>query len=588
MKIIIGSQVASEGVDLRFVRETHVIDSWYHLNKTEQILGRAIRYLSHCALPVEKRNNTVYLYTAYFPEESDFYDIETADLYSYRMGFRKAAESGRITRILKQSAIDCNLNRPAIVIAGEDPQRHVDSQRRERVEVDINDMPFTAICDWVETCDYTCSPAIDVQAVDDSTYDEFSARWRMEQIRRGLQRAFERQPYLTSENLRQLFADVPRFVLAELLRNVVDNRTFQVTHGGKKGYIRYCNGYYVFQPNIYLDLTLPLSIRVGRFPVKRDMYLPVEYEAPELEEIQRINTTGTVEHFWLGVVGWVDQLARAPWNGPYPEEIQARRFLMSQGNKDEEMRYSHMLDMVLWLNGAFHSTGRAREDGAAFRRCVLFFFWDVWLRVDEQQFLLYQSTLAQDPEWGVVECTEENRARLGRLLVHRMYRPDVDQVVYLCEEGTECPASVKDAVERDRGDRMNGFSIVPATTGAIYGFLITKNGELTFKTGQPMASGKVEKGLECANTSNKTGHISKLIQLGEWLEESGRTDMLLNGPMLLMNPESVVKGSIRICTLLQLVLRYVDALQLQGKVWFFRPVFACLSGHVGMFRRGRV
>jgi hypothetical protein len=37
MKVIIGSQIASEGVDLRFVRETHIIDSWFHLNKTEQI-----------------------------------------------------------------------------------------------------------------------------------------------------------------------------------------------------------------------------------------------------------------------------------------------------------------------------------------------------------------------------------------------------------------------------------------------------------------------------------------------------------------------------------------------------------------------
>ena len=39
MKIIIGSQIASEGVDLRFIREIHVLDSWFHLNKTEQILS---------------------------------------------------------------------------------------------------------------------------------------------------------------------------------------------------------------------------------------------------------------------------------------------------------------------------------------------------------------------------------------------------------------------------------------------------------------------------------------------------------------------------------------------------------------------
>ena len=64
MKIIIGSQIASEGVDLRFVRETHVIDSWFHLNKTEQILGRAIRFYHIVRFLKKKRNNTVYLYAA--------------------------------------------------------------------------------------------------------------------------------------------------------------------------------------------------------------------------------------------------------------------------------------------------------------------------------------------------------------------------------------------------------------------------------------------------------------------------------------------------------------------------------------------
>ena len=175
MKIIIGSQISSEGVDLRFVRETHVIDSWFHLNKTEQIIGRAIRFLSHCALPTEKRNNTVYLYVAVLPDSSR----ETADLYSYRIGFKKAVLVGRVTRIMKQSAIDCNLNRNAIVISNQDPITEIDSQGQVRENVNINDMPFTAICDWIETCEYGCKPSIDIEATDDSTYDEFMINYNL-------------------------------------------------------------------------------------------------------------------------------------------------------------------------------------------------------------------------------------------------------------------------------------------------------------------------------------------------------------------------------------------------------------------------
>ena len=61
-------------------------------------------------------------------------------------------------------------------------------------------------------------------------------------------------------------------------------KIFQVTHGDLSGYIRYCNGYYIFQPNVYLDLSIPLAIRIAKFPIKRDLYAPLEYEMPELVE----------------------------------------------------------------------------------------------------------------------------------------------------------------------------------------------------------------------------------------------------------------------------------------------------------------
>ena len=248
MKVIIGSQIASEGVDLRFVREIHVLDSWYHLNKTEQILGRGIRFCSHSALPREKRNTTVYLYVATLPADIQ---KETADLYSYRIAFRKALQVGRVSRVLKEYAIDCNLNHDAIIIAGQDAVRQIDSQRRERVAVNINDMPFTAVCDWTE-CPYDCKPTIEVApaGTDDSTYSEFAARWRENALRERLRALFAIQTSYRIEDLTEML-DVPRPNLSELLMSVVDNRMFQVTHGGLSGYIRYCNRYFIFQPNVH-------------------------------------------------------------------------------------------------------------------------------------------------------------------------------------------------------------------------------------------------------------------------------------------------------------------------------------------------
>lgn len=63
VKVVIGSQVASEGIDLKFIREVLVFDSWFHLNKLEQVIGRGIGTCSHAALPKEKRNCTVVLHS---------------------------------------------------------------------------------------------------------------------------------------------------------------------------------------------------------------------------------------------------------------------------------------------------------------------------------------------------------------------------------------------------------------------------------------------------------------------------------------------------------------------------------------------
>ena len=138
MKVIVGSQIAGEGVDLRYVREVHMMDSWYHLNRTEQVIGRAIRFCSHSALPPEKRNTTIYLYSAVFPEDRS--SRETADLYSYRVAFRKAVQVGNVTRALKIRAIDCNLNHDAIIIAGQSSVTQIDSKGEERSDVDINEL----------------------------------------------------------------------------------------------------------------------------------------------------------------------------------------------------------------------------------------------------------------------------------------------------------------------------------------------------------------------------------------------------------------------------------------------------------------
>jgi len=604
MKIIIGSQIAGEGVDLRFIRETHVIDSWFHLNRTEQILGRAIRFLSHCALPKEKRNTTVYLYAATLPvteyaslggrETSNPEGLplepllpkvagrETADLFSYRSGFKKAVLVGRVTRVMKQGALDCNLNKDAIIIKGQGPITEIDAQGKVREDVDINDMPFTAVCDWIETCEYECKPKINVKelALDDSTYDEFSARWRVNKMKERVRALFAEQAFYQSEDLWNIFADVPRLAAVDLLTEIVDNKNFQVAHDGLTGYIRYCNGYYIFQPNVYADLTIPLAIRVAKFPIKRDLFAPLEYEMPEVaeEEEVAVNFTETIEEFWVAVDGWIKRLSTSEKYITPPGEVEQRIITVSHDDAEVLDKYRQILEMVEWFHTSYQkSTGKNAD---AFRRTLLYYFWDEWLTLEEQKFLVYSSEL------NVTECVKENQFSLGKILVNRFMNPKSGDVEYMCEGGVPCAKSIIDEIKRTKAEPLQSFKVNVGTTGNPYGFLVPKNGDIVFKTAEPPEEGgKIGRGKECGNVSTMTGHIANLVEIGDILKASGKTDFELNRGVLLGTRR--IKNSTRACTLMDILIRFLDADAIRSKRWMLRPVLAFYTGHKGLFRPGK-
>jgi hypothetical protein len=570
MKIIIGSQIASEGVDLKFIRETHVIDSWFHLNKTEQILGRAIRFLSHCALPKEKRNNTVYLYAATLPPS---YQRESADLYSYRFGFKKALLIGRVTRVIKQASLDCNLNKNAIVIQGEKPIIQVDAQNQVRNNVNINDMPYSAVCDWIETCEYECRPKINVKElqIDDSTYDEFAARWRVHKLKERIRKMFALLPFYLSEDMWASFDDTPRIVFVDLLTEIVDNKNFQVQHKGINGYIRYCNGYYLFQPNVYADLTIPLAIRTASFPIKRDMFAPVEYEEEEVveksEEKNKENVE-TIKNFWEFIQDWTTKLSRTKEYGKDPLEIEQRIIDMSQGDNEIKTAREQNIEAIKWFHLSFHKSTNKNED--SYRKLLLRYFWDEWLTLEEQKYLVFKSGL------NVQECIRDNQYLLGKdTLVIRFVNPSEDTIEYYCEGATKCQEAIVRGVQQDR-DKKDLIAFNKQHIGELYGFIVPKNRKFVFKTDTIKENSPI-RGQECANSTNMPPKTEKLLMLGNILKTANRTDFDLNEISIAIHSGlRPLKAAGRACTLIDLVLRYLDAERIQNKRWFFRPLKAYL------------
>jgi len=107
IKIIIGSKTLSEGIDLKYIRQIHILDFSWNMSGLEQAIGRGIRTCSHSILPFEEQNCTVFLHVCKLPKS-----IESIDEYYYRVTVeQKGKDISKIKNIIKESAIDCELQK---------------------------------------------------------------------------------------------------------------------------------------------------------------------------------------------------------------------------------------------------------------------------------------------------------------------------------------------------------------------------------------------------------------------------------------------------------------------------------------------
>lgn len=105
IKVILITPVASEGLSFYNAREIHLIEPWYHFNRSVQIIGRGIRNCRHQNLPLEYKNTTVFMHASVEKDNSK----ETIDLHAFRISTRKFKISNDIDNIINNNSLDCYL-----------------------------------------------------------------------------------------------------------------------------------------------------------------------------------------------------------------------------------------------------------------------------------------------------------------------------------------------------------------------------------------------------------------------------------------------------------------------------------------------
>jgi hypothetical protein len=108
IKVILASSVVAEGIDFKRIREVHIVEPWYHQNRAEQIIGRAVRTCSHTALPIHERNVTIYQHAAVLNLDTK---QESIDLQVFRIAEQKQEFINKVLKVLRDNSIDCQLNK---------------------------------------------------------------------------------------------------------------------------------------------------------------------------------------------------------------------------------------------------------------------------------------------------------------------------------------------------------------------------------------------------------------------------------------------------------------------------------------------
>tara|TARA_Y100001970_G_scaffold166800_1_gene204231 strand:- start:6059 stop:9619 length:3561 start_codon:yes stop_codon:yes gene_type:complete len=277
IKIVIGSPASGEGLDLLRVREIHILEPWHNLNRLEQVIGRGIRNCSHASLPFSHRNVTIYLYASTCPKSlPQSKRLETIDLYTYRIAEKKSFKIAKVTNILKRNAIDCLIAKNYNTIKEEDRFKNVEiiNSKNVKLTVDLYDKKFSRACNYMD-CEYKCYPEREVPSIkmDNDTYSIIYAQDDISKVKKIVKDMFKSRFVYTLKDIINNVKNIENKFIIKAVDSMVDNKNDVVYDlYNRDGYIIQQGLYYMFQPFMIDDKTLPLYYRRRPVSIKNNKF----------------------------------------------------------------------------------------------------------------------------------------------------------------------------------------------------------------------------------------------------------------------------------------------------------------------------
>ena len=112
IKIILATAAGAEGLDLKNIRQIHIMEPYWNQTRIEQVIGRGVRRNSHIALPPNERNIEIFRYFSVFSPKNIALtkDKISTDEYIHQVSLKKQNIINQLLLILKECSFDCMLN----------------------------------------------------------------------------------------------------------------------------------------------------------------------------------------------------------------------------------------------------------------------------------------------------------------------------------------------------------------------------------------------------------------------------------------------------------------------------------------------
>jgi superfamily II DNA or RNA helicase len=303
VKVILGTTVAAEGIDFKNIRQIHILEPWFHLNKLEQVIGRAIRKCSHQELPIEKRNVTVYHHAACTKmleggvgdgaqskpkskksekskatkdAKTKHQSIESIDLRIYRIAENKQVAIENVEKLLMSNAIDCNLNKHVLNFPKDRLKMKIPLTTSQGVDFDnfkIGDAEDD------KHSGLKCKDEIDDEseghdANDERTFHTSFIADEADIYVSHLAKFFQKYSIDRYENILRFMKKIIREFDEDVLKYALEymlTHKYLITNKNRiDGFLVYFGNHYMFQPQVAPEAFIPFNARKDYKSIKQN------------------------------------------------------------------------------------------------------------------------------------------------------------------------------------------------------------------------------------------------------------------------------------------------------------------------------